>query len=165
MAGKKSATHLARRRANRPDLFSSAAKAPKQFPDFRSDSIQLPLVDGGKFLQNLFAATIESNQNPAAVFLRWHTNDQFFRGKPVYQANRAVMPKLQSFRQLSHSDLVARGKTLDGQQRLILLRRDTLGMRRFVAKMDKPPERITECGQRFILRLNELPRSRHRPPV
>ena len=57
-------------------------------------------------------------------------SDQFLRHQPINQPNRAVVAELQSFRQLAHGDFVARGKALDGQQGLILLRRDAGGLAR-----------------------------------
>ena len=65
----------------------------------------------------------------------------FSATQPVDQSNRAVVPKLQSFRQLTDGDMVASGKSLDGEKRLMLSRSDSSGMGRRFAKMDELPQR------------------------
>lgn len=71
------------------------------------------------------------------------------------------MAKLQSFRQFAYGNLVASRETPDGQQRLMLLRRDASGLRRRFAEMDEFPQRITKRGKRFILCLVKFFWSRH----
>jgi hypothetical protein len=67
-----------------------------------------------------------------------------------------VVAKLQTFRQLAHRDAVASGKTLDGQQRLMLLRGDASLARGRLAKTQELPERVSKRGQCFILRFDQL---------
>lgn len=71
------------------------------------------------------------------------------------------MAKLQSFRQFADGDLVASRETSDGQQRLMLLRRDAGSQRRRFAEMNEFPQRISERGKRFILCLIKFLRSCH----
>lgn len=112
-------------------------------------------MEAGKLLQDCFTTTGELNQNPAAILGRRSANDQFLRHQPVHQPNRTVVSQLQSFRQLAHRDAFALRKTLDRQQRLMLLRRDASGLRGCPAKMKELPERVSKRGERFILRFDQ----------
>jgi hypothetical protein len=93
------------------------------------------------------------------------TNDQFLRHQPINQSNDAVVAELQSFGQLTHGDLVACRKALDGRQGLMLLCCNTSRLRGFFAKTEEPPERVTKRRQRFILRFVDSPGSFHRSSV
>jgi len=147
--------------ATRP-LFSSAVKSPKQLTDFRSEAFQLRAVDESQLLEDSFAAMAELNEDLAAILGGRFTNDQLLHHQPINQSNRAVVAELQSFGQLAHGDPVARGKTLDGQQGLMLLRRNASRHGGSFAETEEPPERVAKRGQRFILRFVNSPGSCHR---
>ncbi len=136
-------------------------KPPKQLADFRSDPLELFAVDGRKFLQDFFAAASHSNEHPAAVHGGRQPNNHLFIRQPVNQTHRAMGAKLQAFRQFAHSDSLTGGKTLDGQQCLILLRRDAGRLGGFLAKTDEPQQRVTKRRKCFIVRLDELSGFRH----
>lgn len=101
------------------------------------------------------------DEHPPPVFLRVRAFHQFFIDHPVDQTDGAVMTELQTLSQFADADTVASGKSLDRQQRLVLLRPQADRLRRLFAEMKKPPERIAKCRERFILRFVKFFRFRH----
>jgi hypothetical protein len=137
-------------------LFFVAIKLFEQTAEFGADASELFVVQGGKPFQSFFAPAGELNQDLPAVFNGRLAHHQFLRDQPVYQAHHAVMAKLQSFGQFADGDLVAPGKTLDGQQCLMSLGRDAGGLGRRFTEMEEPPKRVTKRRKCFILRLLEF---------
>ena len=67
-----------------------------------------------------------------------------------------MVAQLQPLRQFSDGDLIAFRKPFDGQQSLMLLRRDASRLRRCLAEMDEFPQRVANRGERFLLCLAQL---------
>ena len=143
---------------NKRKLLLAVVKPSEQLADFRPNSSQLLVVHRRKPSKNFLAPRCQLNKNAPAIFRRGRANNQFFRSQTVNQTHRAMMAKLQSLRQFAHSRFVAAGKPLYRKQRLVLLRRDARGARRFIAKVNEPAQRVTKRRQRLKLRLVESPR-------
>lgn len=93
------------------------------------------------------------NENLPPVLGGRCARHQFVRHQPIDQPHCAVVAKLQSLRQFPNRGVIAPREALHRQQCLMLLRGDPRGVRRFLAKMEEPPERITERRECLILRL------------
>lgn len=76
-----------------------------------------------------------------------------FGNQPINESDRTVMPDLETLGQIPNRDTIPTGESLDGKQRLVLLRRDAGICRCVLAEAQKPPQRKAECGEGFILRL------------
>ena len=139
---------------NEIDLFEQSA-------EFGADVLELFAVDGGKLRQCLFSATGEFNKHPPPVRNGRCARHQFIHDQPVNQPDRTMVAKLQSFRQFTHRDPIPFGETLNGEQCLMLLGRDSGSLRRRFTEMDEFPQRITKCVESFILSLLKFVRSRH----
>jgi hypothetical protein len=66
-----------------------------------------------------------------------------------------VVAELQALRQFAYRDAVAPGKAHDGEQGLMLLRRNPDSLDGRFAEMDELPQRITERCQPLILQLGK----------
>ena len=99
------------------------------------------------------------------VFIGQRAHHQFLKDHPVNQTNNAVMTKSQPLGQFTHGDVIASGESLNGQQRLMLLRCEADSLCRLLAEMDEPAELVTKCRKRFILRLAKFFRPWHRGRV
>ncbi len=87
------------------DLFEQSA-------EFGADLLKLFAVHGGKFLQCLFTTTGELNKHLPPVRNGRRARHQFIQDQPVNQPDRAMVAKLQSFRQFAHRDPIPSGETL-----------------------------------------------------
>ena len=114
-------------------------------------SFQLLGMGSGKSFEHILAATRKPDEYLPTVLGGRRTRHQLFGHQSVNQANCAVVAKLQSLRQLSHGDVVAPGEALDGQQRLVLLWRNSSNVRGLFAEVMELPQRITKRRQQFIL--------------
>ena len=140
-----------RHEANLGYLFFDAGELLEPKDELRPHSFQLLGMGSGKSFEHILATTRELDENLPTVLGRRRTRHQLFGHQPVNQANRAVVPKLQSLRQLAHGDAVAPGEALDGQQCLVLLWRNAGSVRCLFAEMMELPERITERRQHLIV--------------
>ena len=142
-------------------LFLNEIDLCEQTAEFGADMLELFAVDGRKLRQRLFTTTGELNKHLPPVRNGRRTRHQFIHDQPVNQPDRAMVAKLQSFCQFAHRDPVPSGETLNGEQCLMLLGRDSGSLRRRFTEMDEFPQRITKCGECFILSLLKFIGSRH----
>jgi len=76
--------------------------------------------------------------------------------QPVNQTNRAMMAQLQAFGQFGDRDKVATREAFDGEQGLMLLRGQPGLTGGVLAEIQKPPQRVPQGGQRFVVRFGDL---------
>ena len=86
---------------------------------------------------------------------------RFSPREPIHQANGAVVLEMKLPGQLADLGVVASRKTLDRQQRLMLLRRQAGVARRFLAEREKAAERVAQHGERFVVRLGDASGAGH----
>ena len=96
-------------------LFLNEIDLVEQSAEFGSDMLELFTVHGGKLLQCLFSMTGELNNHLPSVRNGRRARDQFIQDQPVNQPDRAMVAKLQSFRQFAHRDSIPSGKTFNGE--------------------------------------------------
>ena len=109
------------------------------------------LMQAGKRFEFSFAAGSQGQANLPAIGFIGQSPQVFFRHQPVHQPDGAVVQDLEAFRQFADMDVVAPGKTLDGQQGLMLLRRDAGRLGGLLAETQELPQRVAEFGQRFVI--------------
>jgi hypothetical protein len=137
-------------------LVHLVAQAFEQHFDFRANSAQLRAVGGGKVFECFFAISRQRKVNSPPIAGVCFAPDEIVRGKAVSQSDRALVPDLQSFRQLADGHSIPGGKSLDGQQSLVLLGRETHGMRLLLAETQELSQTVTQRRQRFIVRFCNL---------
>lgn len=91
--------------------------------------------------------------NLASVLFRLVACGVLFRNKPVNESDRAVVPDLETLSQFTNRHTFPVRETLDGKQRLMLLRRDSGGCRRLLAETQKLSQCESERGEELILGL------------
>lgn len=106
----------------------------------RADAAQLFFVRGGKFFERPAAAIRECEMNLATVTRPPFSNNQPLGCQAINQSNGAVMADLQTFGQFADGDASGPAETLDGQQRLVLLGRDSRLLRRLLTE----PQKLTQ---------------------
>jgi hypothetical protein len=113
-------------------------------------------VGGGKFFEHFLALRGQRQIGPPPVGWIFLAANQFFGGEPICQSHGALVPDLQPFGQLADGNAVAPGEPFDGQQSLMLLWRETNGVRRFFAEAQKLPQPLAQRGQRLVLPFGDL---------
>ena len=73
--------------------------------------------------QSLFALFGQLQEHASAVTVICHPRQQSEPGYSIHQLDGGVMANQQEFRQIAHGNRLGAGKALDGEQRLVLLRR------------------------------------------
>lgn len=116
-----------------------------------SDALQLFMVNGGKAFENNFTTPGHGQIHQAAIFSVPHTKNIMCGRQSVGQADGAVMGNLQALGQFADGNPVAAGKSLDGEQRLVLLRRQAGGVGGVFTETQELPQGVAETGQRLVL--------------
>ena len=128
---------------------------PDQTVQFRTQLAQLPQMGGRQTLQNRLPPGSKTHLHPAPVEAGGHPPEQSPPGEPVHQPHGAVMAQLQPLRELADGSLVAPGKTLDGQQRLVLLRGEPGAARGVLAEDQEAAQRMAQRGQQLVVGLGD----------
>src|SRR5581483_631707 len=120
---------------------------------FGTDAAEFVAVSEGEPFKLALTTAGEPHKNLPPVFSRGFARNELFRDQAVNEPDGAVMAQLQSLRQFAYGHPVPPRKALDGQQRLVLLRREARCLRRRFAKVNELAQRITKRRKGFILRL------------
>src|SRR4051812_43364259 len=100
----------------------------------------------GQFSQVPSSKSRQGDENAAPIVLGRMALGQPGFLQSVHQTYGALCRDLKLLRQLSHSYVIASGKTFDPQQRLILLRRQRVSPGGLLAEMQKLPHLVAEGG-------------------
>src|SRR5437879_265494 len=103
-----------------------------------ADRAQFLEMGGGEVADERFAAGGEVDFEAAA-------------GEPVDEADGAVVAQFEMVGKLADRDVVAAGETLDGKQRLVLLRREAGPPRGLGAEIQVAPQRMAQRGEALVL--------------
>ena len=107
----------------------------------------------GDLPQDFFAAMREPQKDVAAVGVAACSLQQAVRLQAVDKLHGAVMLDLQSFSEDADGRFERIREALNGEQGLILLWFDTCRARGLLAEILKPPDFVTEFGERFVVDL------------
>lgn len=89
----------------------------------------------------------QPDQNFAMIFIAGSALQGSAFDQSINQLYRTVMPKTQLLRDRRHRRTCAAGETLDGKQKLVLLRFNSLGTGGIFAEVQEFPDTVTELGQ------------------
>jgi hypothetical protein len=117
----------------------------------RADAPELLVVSRGEAVEDPFAAPGEADMNSASVGVRVFAKNELQCNKTVNQSDGAVMATLEPFGQLADVNAFTAGKSFDGEQGLVLLRRDSRPSGGFLAEAQELAQRVTECREVSIL--------------
>jgi hypothetical protein len=92
-------------------------------------------MGGHKLRQQFLASLTYPYEDLPPVFLVSFADYQILPHQPVNQFNSAVMADQQPFGQFADGNPISSGKAFNGDQGLVLLGRQTYGLRRFLTKM------------------------------
>jgi hypothetical protein len=118
-----------------------------------SDALDFQLMRRRQSLQDFVSPGGEGDVNLPAIFRANLSRKKIVGRQPIHEANGAVMRHLKPFGEFPDGDTVLAGKTLHGQQRLVLARRQSRLPGRFFAEVQKAAKLITKCRQHFEFRL------------
>lgn len=106
---------------------------------------------GGEALNGRFAPGSQPQLHPPPVGSRRRTSKETASGEPIHEAHGTVRTQLQAIGEFPHRYIVAAGETLDGQQRLVLLRRDPGDAGNLLAETEKAAQRLAQRGQQHVV--------------
>jgi hypothetical protein len=110
-----------------------------------SNPTQLFAMSGGQRFQNAFAPDSQPQVNLAPIRIRSSTRDEFSRDQAIGESDGTVMADLELFGEFADGDVVAIGKAFDGEQRLVLLCRDTRLCCGAFAELEELPQCEAKC--------------------
>jgi hypothetical protein len=102
--------------------------------DLRAAQTQFVTVESGDLNQYLQPAGCQGDVDLSSVIRGDLASGQPQCGQTIYQTDRAIVTYLQTLRQLTDRHIIPPRKALDRQQRLMLLRRQAVCVRRLFAK-------------------------------
>jgi hypothetical protein len=82
--------------------------------------------------------------------------NQLVRDKAIHQADGTVMADLQTLSKFADAGRFPSWKAFDCQKRLVVLCRNSGGIRSSLAKMQKATQRVAEGRQELVLMFGEL---------
>ena len=113
--------------------------------------LQFRAVGHGEFSNDSFRFSSQTQNYLAAVRLAAHASNKAVSFQPVAQFHRTVMLDLQALREHSHCRLQISRESLDGQQRLMLVRFNACGAGRLLAIGEVPANFVTKIREHFII--------------
>lgn len=87
----------------------------------------------------------------APIFFGWNPPHQLTTRQTVNQTDRAVVPQLQAFRELTDGHVLALRKPFDGQQCLMLLRRNARSACGIATETKEFAECVPQRSERFVV--------------
>lgn len=119
--------------------------------EFGTVLAQFAQVAGGEAAEQRFAARGQFEVDAATIDARGKAAHELAADEAINETHDAMMAKLQPLGQFADGGRVTAGKALDGEQRLMLLRRETGGARRFLAEMEEARQGVAEGGEHFVV--------------
>lgn len=136
--------------------FTETTQTFQQEFKLRSHPTQFLSVSRRKRFQELFTASCQSKADHPVIPLVGFPPGQPLCNKTASEFDRAVMADLQALGEFADRDLIPARKPFDGQQRLVLLGRQSGCARAFFAKMKELAQGVAKRSQRLILRLGDF---------
>lgn len=134
----------------------------QQVIELRGNPLELLAVAGGEGGEFVFAPGRQSEADLAVIAGIGIAADIFFPGEAVGEADAAVVLDLQAFGEFADGDMVATGKTLDGEEGLVLLGGEAGGVGGILAEAEEFPQGVAELRQALIMGAGELVFGLHR---
>jgi hypothetical protein len=119
-------------------------------PQLRADAAQFVPVCRREPRQQCLAPRRQPHLHAPVVVPGRYAPHQGLPDEPIHETNRTVGAHAQLHGQLAYADRVAAGKTLDGEEGLVLLGRKPGGARGRGAKLQKTPQGMAEGRQRLV---------------
>ena len=135
----------------------AASRMPQCVEQLPPRRIQLRLMAHREAAQNTFTFRRQPKQHLPAVVLASRSFAQVGDLEPICELYGAMMLNLQPFRQHANGRLLAVRKSLNHQQRLMLLGLNSSLARGTFAEIEEPPEFISESRQSLIIQCSHRP--------
>lgn len=111
---------------------------------------------GGEFFQYLFTFGGQFDVNLAVGLGVLGATQILLFLQTIHETHGTVVNQLQALGQFADRNVVAFGKAFDGEKGLVLLRRQTGGMRDLFAEPKELAKRISKSGKHFVIAPGDL---------
>lgn len=106
---------------------------------------------GGEFFEDFFGFRRQLYVDFAVVLSALGAGKVFLFFQSIDEADGAVVGQLEAFGEFANGDVIALGKSFDGEEGLVLLRGQSGGVGGFFAEAEELTEGVTKCGEHFVV--------------